>query len=176
MVTRAVAILIFFEDVLEEMMKIRCFRFLGWMILLWASSFCFGQVIKIRIINGKNGQPLPKQQVSVSLLYNKKIEDSPAKYDALLHLETDAKGVAQFTLPEPLPEHLSAGVHLTSEHWRGCAVPALVVTKDLIRDGTVQGQALATFTTPVKAEPGEILFIARPFTFFEKLFSPLLKE
>ena len=50
----------------------RRFVFLIWLlVLLSASPRCVGQKIKIRIINGSNGRPLSKQQVSVSLLYEK---------------------------------------------------------------------------------------------------------
>jgi uncharacterized GH25 family protein len=65
-------------------------------------------VIRIRVINRKNGKPLPKQQVSVSLIYRNG-EKAPANYDELLHLETDINGVAQFILPESSPVYLSVG-------------------------------------------------------------------
>jgi hypothetical protein len=134
-----------------------------------------GQAIKIRIINGKNGHPLPKQPVSVSLLYEQS-ETKPEKYDAIQHLDTDANGVAQFSLPEPAPAHLGVVVRLTSEHWHcGCDAPALVVTKELIQKGIVKGRELSSPAKSVTAAPGEIVFVARPFTFFEALFYPLLK-
>ena len=134
-----------------------------------------GQVIKIRIINSKNGQSLPKQPVSVSLLYEGS-ETKPAKYDALQHLDTDATGIARFVLPEPAPGHLSVGVRLTSEHWHcGCDAPALVLTKELTQKGIVIGRELSPPTKSVTAEPGELLFIARPFTVFEVLLYPLLQ-
>ena len=157
-------------------MERRRFLFLIWLlVLLSASPRCVGQTIRIRIINGSNGHPLSKQQVSVSLLYEK-TEKTPAKYEALLHLETDTNGVAQFTLPDLVPAHLSAGAHLTSEHWHcGCAAPLLVDTKDLIQNGIVAGREFSSRATPVRAAPGEIIFVARPFTFFERLLYPLLK-
>jgi len=137
----------------------RRFVFLIWLlVLLSASPRCVGQKIKIRIINGSNGHPLSKQQVSASLLYEK-TEKAPAKYDALLLLETDTNGVAQFTLPDLAPAHLSAGAHLTSALWHcGCAAPLLVDTKDLIQNGIVAGREFSSRVTPVKAAPGEIYF------------------
>jgi hypothetical protein len=51
-----------------------------------------------------------------------------------------------------------------------------VTTQDLIQKGILEGEKLTTPAVPVKAEPGEILFVARPFTFFERLFYPLLKD
>ena len=154
----------------------RRFLFLTWLpVLLSAGPLCVGQTIRIRIINGSNGHPLLKQPVSVSLLYEK-AEKAPAKYEALLRLETDTNGVALFTLPDLAPAHLSAGAHLTSEHWQcGCAAPLLVDTKDVIQNGVVAGREFSSRATSVKAEPGEIIFVARPFTFFERLLYPLLK-
>jgi hypothetical protein len=127
------------------------------------------------VINAKNGRPLPKQNVSVSLLYEKS-ERAPAKYDALLHLETDVNGKAQFALPEPAPAHLSVGVRLTSEHWRCRCTAALVATQDLVQKGIVEGHELTTSPTFVNVDPREILFVARPFTFLERVLYPLLKE
>jgi hypothetical protein len=55
-------------------------------------------------------------------------------------------------------------------------VPLLVVTKELIQTGIVVGRESSSLATPVKAEPGEILCVARPFSFLEKLIYPLVKE
>ncbi len=141
------------------MVNSQYFRYLVWSLLLWISPLCFGQVIRMRVINAENGHPLPKQHISVSLLYEKN-EKVPAKYDALLHLETDVDGEARFSLPEPAPAHLSATTSLTSEHWR-CGCWALVVTQELIQNGIVEGQKLTTPAMQLKAEPREILFVAR---------------
>ena len=144
--------------------------------ILSISPSCFGQVIKVRIINGRDGNPLPKQPIAVSPLYEEG-EQKPEKYDALLHHDTDAKGTAQFDLPEPSPAHLSVGARLTSKYWHcGCDIPARVVTKELVQKGIVVGRELSSPTTSVNAEPGEILFVARPLTFFQRLFYPLLKD
>jgi hypothetical protein len=44
------------------------------------------------------------------------------------------------------------------------------------KSGIVAGREFISRATPVKAAPGEIIFVARPFTFFERLLYPLLKE
>jgi len=134
------------------------------------------QAIRIRVINANNAHPLVEQNVSVALLYGKD-EKAPAKYDANLNFETDANGEAQFHLPEPAPVHFSAHVRLTSEHWHsGCV--ALVTTQDVLQKGSVQalGSELTRSTTNAKPEPGVILFLARPFTFIERLLYPLIKQ
>ncbi len=152
-----------------------CFRSLAWLFLLWISPACFGQVITIRVINGKNGQPLVKQPISIALEYRQS-EPKPAKYDAHLSLETDANGSVQVSLPNPAPVHLSVGAHLTSEYWHCiCSTPPSVITKEILQEGIVVGGGLGSFEDSRKVAPGELLFVARPFTFFERIFYPLLK-
>jgi hypothetical protein len=87
-------------------MKKRCFRHVIWIFAVGFAPHCFGQTIRIRVVNDQTGHPLPKQPISISLLYDKS-EKTPAKYDAVLNLLTDEKGQAQFSLPEPAPAHLS---------------------------------------------------------------------
>jgi hypothetical protein len=121
---------------------------------------------------GQTGHPLQNQPISISLLYDKS-EKTPAKYEAL-NLKTDEKGESQFSLPEPAPSQLAAQVHLTSEHWHcGCSV--LATTQDLIQKGIV-GPRSSKSVNPVIAQPKEILFLARPFTFFERLLYPFVKQ
>ncbi len=146
------------------------------LLLLWFGPLCFGQVIKVRIINGKNGRPMPREQVSVTLLYEKG-EKLPAKYVTLQTVETDGNGIAEFSLPDPAPAHLSVGAHLTSEYWRcGCAAPALAATPEVIQKGAIEGRELWSMATPIDARAGEVIFIARPLTLLERLLYPLLKE
>lgn len=152
------------------------FRSFIHVLVLLVGPFCCAQVVTVRVINAAGGHPLQKQHVSVSLLYGKG-EKTPSKYEANLTLESDANGEAHFTLPEPAPPHISAQVRLTSEHWRcGCGV--LAVTRDVIQKGIVgplpggEPKKTATF---LKAAPGEILFVARPLSFFERLLYPFVK-
>jgi hypothetical protein len=153
-------------------MEKRLLRYAFWILVPWVTPLCFGQTIKIRVVNDKTGQPLPKQPISITLLYEKG-EKTPAKYDAALNIETDEKGESQFNLPEPAPAHLAAQVHLTSEHWFcGCSV--LVTTQDLIQKG-IAGPRPVKSGNPVKAEPKEIMFFAHPFTLLERLLYPFVK-
>jgi len=143
-----------------------------WFLLLWLSPASFGQTVRIRVIDAKTGLPLKKQSVSVVLVYGKD-EKIPAKYDANLHLETDISGEAQFRLREPAPVRLLTQVRLSSEYWH-CGCLALVSTEDLLQKGIVQvpsPESTTSSTTP-KAEPGVILFLVRPFTFFESVVLP----
>jgi hypothetical protein len=142
-------------------------------LLLWISPVCYGQAITIRIVNGKNAHPLAKQHVSLSVLYDAS-ELKPTKYDPIQHQDTDANGLAQFVLPETAPVHLSVLVRMTSDRWH-CACDALVVTRQLIQEGIVVSGQLNSPPKTVSASPGEIVFVARPLTFFEVLLHSLLK-
>lgn len=167
--------------ILERSVRSAVARWGGFLCLVfffvfWPGIDCFGHTIKIRMVNIANGHPLPKQPISIGLIYDKN-EKPPANYSAHFQLETDANGEAEFQLPDPAPAHVAAQAHLTFEHWH-CGCAALENTQDLIQKGFTAG--LATGSTPpgasVKAQPGEILFVARPFTFFERLMYPLTKE
>lgn len=134
------------------------------------------QTLKIRVLNINDKHPLPHQEVSVALLYAKG-EKLPPKYDANLRSTIDENGEAQFLIPEPAPAHLAVQLHLTSEHWH-CGCMILATTQELIQRGRVQtpGPQSKESGTNANPEPGVILFFVRPFTFFERLLYPLLKE
>jgi hypothetical protein len=146
----------------------RYFRRLVWSSLLWIGPVSLGQVITIRVINGKNGGPLPKKHIVVTLL-----DEKNEKGSSHLQLETDTHGEARFTLPDPIPTRLSAVVHLKSRSWR-CGCWALVATQDVTQKGVVKGQNLTKAAVPVKADPGQIVFVARRLPFLEQLLDTLL--
>lgn len=145
------------------------------MVLSSATSICAAQNVTVRVVDATNLRPLQKQQVTVSFLYDTNAP-VPKSYDRILRLETDSSGEARFGLPAPAPEHISVVVGLTFENWRcGCGV--LAATQDVIHvgvEGALPGREQKTPALPTKA-PGQILILARPLTFFERLLYPLLK-
>ena len=153
-------------------------RYLTCLLLLSVGPSCLAQEAKIRVINGANGSPLPKLTVSVSFLNDKKYDkEIPGHHGASLNFETDENGEAHFTFPQPRPAHFSAQVRVDS-HWHcGCGI--LGSTEDLVREG-INGPLPVgdekKFAAHYKAAPGEILVIARPLSFFERLLYPLMKE
>jgi hypothetical protein len=141
-------------------------------LVLLLCPVCFAQPVTVRVVSGKDGHPLPKQAVSVQFFY-----DKPAKVSPSLDFETDSNGEAQFDLPEPAPVHLNVRITLPSEHWH-CACGFMGDTEMVVEKGVVQGTPDKT-KTPVaapKVEAGHIVFVARPFTFVERLLYPLVKE
>jgi hypothetical protein len=159
---------------MERDMEISYIRYLVCFLVLWVAPACLAQAVTIRVINAADGHPLQKQQISVTFFYDKG-EKRPAKYEATLSLETNVNGEAQFTFPEPAPAHLAAQVRIDWGRWKcGCGV--LAATEDLIQKGIVESAATPKKSpVPVKAVPGEILFVARPLSFFERLLYPFVK-
>lgn len=153
-------------------------RYLACFLLLSVASCCLAQEAKIRVINGADGSPLPKLAISVAFLYDKEFDkEIPANYNASLKLETDKNGEAHFRFPQPPPAHFSAQVRVDL-HWHcGCLV--LASSEALAREG-IKGPLSASdekrLAARYKAAPGEILVIARPLSFFERLLYPLMKE
>lgn len=159
------------------MSKLLNFRFLVWLALIWPGSSCLAQPVTIRVIDIHNGRLLQKEKVSVTLLYDKG-ERTPATYEPNINGETDANGGMQFRIAEPDPAHFSVMVHLRSEYLR-CGCWVMGDTKDLIQKGIVGPQPGAKSEksdATIKAVPGELVIMARPMSFFERLFYPIIKQ
>ena len=142
-----------------------------WTLLL--CDVCFTQAVKVRVINGNDGRPLPKLAVSVQLFYEKQ-----AKISAPLQIETDLNGEAEFNIPGPPPEHIDVRITLTSPYWH-CTCWRMAETEELLHKGIVQVSRTNVPNAPIapaNTVPGQIVFITRPYTFFEKLLYPLLKQ
>jgi hypothetical protein len=139
---------------------------------LLASALCTAQAITVRIVNVKNGHSLPQQSVEIAFFYEAG-EGTPAKHASNLQLKTDSDGIARFELPSPPPAHLAIQAKLSSEHWH-CACAVLLATQDLTQKGIGAGPVGSA--SALKGEPGKIIFGARPFTLFERLIYPLMKE
>ena len=117
---------------------------------------------------------MKKQPVLVSFLYESK-EKTPPDLRPTMQADTDANGEVSFHLPEPAPAHFGAQIRLTSENWR-CACYALAITQEVIEKGVTLGPTNEKSGDWTRARPGEILFIARPPTFFERVVQPLVRQ
>jgi hypothetical protein len=141
---------------------------IGVALVLLLPRFCLAQSVTVRVVNDKNGRPLPSQAVSVQFFYEK-----PARVTQPFRATTDSKGEAQFSIPQPNPEHLDVRVALTSEHWI-CRCWLMSDIEPVLRKGV----ALTPQSKPpwANAEPGLIVFHARPFTLAERLLYPIMKQ
>jgi hypothetical protein len=154
------------------------FRYLTFFLFVSVGPSCLAQAVKISVINASDRHPLQNRAVSVSLLYEKG-EAAPAKHDAILNLQTDRSGEVRFVLPAPPPAHIAVRVEIEWGRWHcGCAVLAL--TQDVIQKGIVDSAASASESrrSPnlMQAVPGEIRFVARSLSFWERLLYPLEKD
>jgi len=142
-------------------------RSLACVLLLCCGHICLAQEITVRVVSAANGRPVPKQRVSVTLSNN-----------AVLNLETDADGEAHFKLPDPPPAHFAAQVRVDWSHWN-CLCIITGSTNDLVQKG-ILGSPFATvrkkYAAILKPAPREILFVAKPLSFLERLLYPLAKE
>ncbi len=130
--------------------------------LIWALVFCnvcLAQEIKVRVINGQDGQPIPKQGVLVHFLT---LSQGPTEASSPLWLETDTKGEARFAIPKPVPDRVSVRVRLSSDWYCNCSV--IADTKTVIQHGVTEpppaGTATETTVIPV-AVAGAIVIAAR---------------
>jgi hypothetical protein len=160
------------------MRDMQLFRYVAFISLLWLGPSSLAQTVTVRIVNATDERPLQKQEVSVSFPYEKG-EATPARYEAHLTLQTDENGQARFLLPEPPPRDLDVRVPINWGRWH-CGCNLLVSTEDVIQKGILDSAASANDLrkSPALAMrvPGEIRFIVRPLSFFERLLAPLLKQ
>jgi len=90
-------------------------------------------------------------------------------------ITTDGNGEAEVSIPEPQPRHLNIRLALTPDHWQ-CSCWVMTDTENVVRDGIVQVAAMTKPNVQVTAKPGQVVFIAISFTFFEKILRPLVKQ
>ena len=130
----------------------------------------FAQKIMVRVINGRDGHPLSKQTVFAQFL-----DEQPTKVSSPQQITTDGNGEAEVSTPEPQPRHLNIRLALTPDHWQ-CSCWVMTDTENVVRDGIVQVAAMTKPNVQVTAKPGQVVFIAISFTFFEKILRPLVKQ
>ena len=130
----------------------------------------FAQKIMVRVINGRDGHPLSKQTVVAQFL-----DEQPTKASSPQQITTDGNGEAEVSIPEPQPGHLNIRLALTPDHWH-CSCWVMTDTENVVRDGIVRVAAMTKPNVQVTAKPGQVVFIAIPFTLFEEILRPLIKQ
>jgi hypothetical protein len=144
--------------------------------VLLLSSFCFAQQVTIRVVNSSDGQPLPGWKVDVYFVNQ---TQGKGALQGAQHLQTDADGVAQFALPQSIPDVLRVWafpqVKEQIGNWYDSSVKAetaVVVQKGIQSKGiTAHGK--------VRANPGQILILAKRVTLWDRtmrtIFGPLAR-
>ena len=134
---------------------------------------CFGQTVKIHVVNIVNGRPLRDQRIEISMLYPGGSTERPD-----LRVVTAANGEAQFELPKSAPTHFAIRAILSEVHWY-CDCLALVTTEEVMQKGFMSkspggwGSHAEQFMKP---SPGEIFFRAQPTPWWVRILYPLMKD
>ncbi len=139
-----------------------------WLFALWP-NFSLADELNLRAID-THGKPLAGNIVVVTFFHN----DERVQR---LQLKTNAVGEANFSVPAPVPTRmLVAVVPKTNQHWRcnwrgTCGIS--LTTEEALRNGVAFYESEKRAN--MKSNPGEILFVARRWTFWQHLIGPLAK-
>jgi hypothetical protein len=131
-------------------------------VTLLLSSVRFAQQVSIRMVNSSNGQPLPGWKVDVYFVNPTQGKDA---VKGSQHFQTDADGMARFTLPQPIPEVLNVYAHSQTEKWYVGSFKAN--TMAVLQKGS-QSKGFKTHGKVI-AYPGQILILAKPVTVWDKI-------
>lgn len=123
------------------------------------------QEATVRVFNAKNGRPLASETVKVQFM-GREASSLP------LQIDTDANGEAHFNIPNHT-EHIDVRVALKSGHWH-CGCWVMADTKQ-VQQGILAVAPVKGHETPA-AKPNEIVVVARPLSFIERLIRPLVKQ
>jgi hypothetical protein len=168
-----------------DLTKCRCIWCFALLLLPCASSACFGQTVKIRIVNATNENPVKNQKVSISGISGKgdtqqedrrKLLTKPTTPD--LRLITDGNGEAEFELPKPAPDSFYVRAELSVPLW-DCTCLIRVSTEEVMQKGfmtTSHGNKGSPANRPIQPKAGEILYRLRPTPGWMRIFWPLLVD
>ena len=148
---------------------------LGACCVLASHAAVFGQQIAVRAVSVTNGLPVSGLRVVVSLADQETLaRDGPPR---VVELKTNDQGQAITTLPEPLPQEVFVRVEVPERKWIcGCFGSGSVGR--LLKEGFVSPRPGGTSRKAggvTMARPGEMIFLMRPPTFWERVFYPILK-
>jgi hypothetical protein len=130
-------------------------------------SICSAQEFSVCLVDARNGHPLPNETVTITFTEN----ESSLKG---LTVKTDANGTATFQLSTPLPPN----VLVRNYDLYPCYQLTSTNTQALKQSGLVsrcskQDQAcrcnFSKEASEIKANPGQIVLLARPETVWEKI-------
>jgi hypothetical protein len=140
-------------------------------VVLFLSSFCSAQQVTIRVVNSGDGQPLPGWKVEVFFVSQ---TQGKGAIEGALHLQTDADGAVQFTLPQSVPDVLTVYAFPQLEKqegkWYGSTVKA--ETAVVVQKG-IQSKGI-TAHAKVGANPGQILILAKRVTLWDRTWRTIL--
>jgi len=143
--------------------------------VLFLAGSCFAQQLTIRVVNSGDGRPLPGWTVDVYFV--SQTQGNGAIVGALHHLQTDADGAVQFTLPQSVPDVLTVNAYPQTEKQAEKWYPTMIKgeTAVVVQKG-IQSKGIRAHGK-VKANPGQILVLAKRETLWDrvmfKIFNPI---
>ena len=144
---------------------LRAGKCLALAIVLCLAPACFGELVVIKVLNGANGAGVANQLVTVQLRYAK----SSGKRNDIQISRTDSDGELRFLVRDIRPESLEVNVQVEEKGLR-CSCRVKTEPETVLRKGLVVSRGSLRKTAPaVEAQPAEIVFIARPSGFLEKM-------
>jgi len=146
------------------------FLYLSCIAFLLSGLVCSGQTVTFRVITDA-GKPLEKRKVSFSIDGFKNGE--PVGRGQIQ--ETDKNGEATFTLPSPSPDFFFFYVNLGSPYWY-CSCNGIPKTQRVVQSGILQSAASKESKSSFEPKPGQVLVVARKFSFIDRLLYPLMKD
>ncbi len=153
------------RSVLKSRAALSCFA-----VLFCQTYAASAQMLRVRVVDARNGDAISKQSVWVQFY------ESPAnRLFRQIQYETGRDGLVEFPVPAPQPSQIFVSLPLGSFR---CSSVVQVAPADVVAHGAT-GQydcAPAKAAKDLKAKPGEIILFVRPFTLWQRLLAPLLRE
>ena len=142
--------------------QLRAGKWLTPALVLCLAPLCFGEMMVVKVLNGSDGAPVSDQFVTVEFRSGKTATVDVRK--------TDSSGEARFPMPEVKPETLGVEVHFTARGLH-CSCRVQTQTETVVREGLIVSPRIRHPKTPsaIQAGPGNIVFVARPTSFLEKV-------
>ncbi len=122
--------------------------------------------VKLRLVNGKTGGPIPDWEVVLRLRHDPPLNGEPPI--TLMRAKTSADGVAEFRLSEPLPKTLAFGAWDLIACSHGPPHP----TNDVLEHGVVAENLCdkkGRLKGKIVAKPGEVVIFAAPYPWWRRL-------
>jgi len=137
------------------------------LLLLAGLSISSAQDFSVRLIDVRNGRPLPHETVTITFTENQRSLKG-------FTVKTDANGTATFQLPVPLPPDVLVRNYdlypcylLTSANTQALKLSG-IVSRCSQKDQACRCD-FSKEASEIKPSPGQIVLLARPQTLWEKI-------
>lgn len=136
-------------------------------LFLLSLSICSAQEFSVRLIDARNGRPLSNETVTITFTENQSTLKG-------FTVKTDSNGTATFQLPTPLPPNVLVRNYGLYPCYKLTSTDTAALKKSgLVSRCSKPDQAcrcdFGKEVGEIKANPGQIVLLARPETLWEKI-------